>query len=68
MQGSDLRGLDARRRFDFEQGNDRAGVDGDHLCLDAEVEQLLFQQARHAFQRLFRKLHGLGLLGQIEQR
>mmetsp|Transcript_42324 Transcript_42324/g.99403 ORF Transcript_42324/g.99403 Transcript_42324/m.99403 type:complete len:764 (+) Transcript_42324:1851-4142(+) len=55
-QVDDLRALHAGGRLDLVARDDRAGRRGDHMHLDAEVAQLLFDQAAGHFQRLGR--HG----------
>ena len=48
----DLAALDADRGLDLVAGDHRSGIGRDHLHLDAEVEQLLLDQARGELERV----------------
>ena len=48
------RRLDARRRFEFVEGDDRAGAHVDDLALHAEIVEDAFKQARVLLQRVLR--------------
>ena len=50
----DARGLDAGRRFEFVEGDDRAGAHVDDLAFHAEIVEDAFKQARVLLQRVLR--------------
>ncbi len=66
-EGDDAVHLDPRRGLELEGGDDRAGPDGDHLAVDAEVGELRLQDARARDQRLLVDLHA-GVDGRVEER
>ena len=54
-KADDARRLDAGRRLQFVERDDRTGADMDDLALDAEILQHAFEQARILFQRVLRQ-------------
>ena len=69
-QVDDLAALDAHRRLDLVARDDRPGIGGQHLHRDAEIGQLLLDQARGELERLGGHLLAvvLRLVEQLERR